>query len=45
MNALVAAAICHPNAIRRAREEVDAVCGRSLGNSVKRISYPDSSQF
>ena len=27
MNALVAAAICHPDAMRKAREEADAVCG------------------
>ena len=27
MNALVAAALCHPDAMRKAREEADAVCG------------------
>lgn len=31
MNALVAAAVCHPDAMRKAREEADAVCGNRAG--------------
>ena len=31
LNSLVMAALCHPDAIAKAREEADAVCGGMVG--------------